>query len=485
MRILALIPPIASVRPRFLDLIRGIELAGHTVIREEADAYVRLQHAIAHANDNRPTPASAEHGAAYAQYLAHVVTRRQIDVMIGVWAEPMLTMPWQESDGRFIAFSEMLRVPFIHYWPVSPDRAYPETVLQSIAGRRLVGSYHYHLSHNRSDGHAFTRSFGFRNVLIIPPGIDEAVFMPWRKPSAEDEKEYDLAICCDGDDVRPTPFMLEQLRRDQPSLKGIRRDRLSSVRADMVKSFSSLNGVSDSLASELTDALCDEQLADPERSLDQMLDVVTRRLSQARPAIDGLSRNLGVRGRIHRALQGSETWRRPFYAAYLSRRFKCLIVGDSALDGWDVQGDRVGHVPHYELPRYLSKCLAGLNVSRRLDAHGMNSKSFEIAASGAVLMQRHRKEIDTVFRDGRECLIFTSPDQAAELLTDLKKDRRRAAEIATAASERTARHHRWSIRMGGLLKALEPQLLALRAGETPEMKPTAEVEAAAEPGEDV
>ena len=443
-----------------MDIVRGIELAGHLVIREELEAYVRRQQAIARAHDNKPNAEANDHGMAYAQYLAHIVHRYQVQFMFGMWAEPLLTLPTRPVDGRVACLNEILNLPFLHYWPVSPDRFYPEGVLHSIVRKRLIGPYHFHLTHNQSDGPAFRNGFGFSNIAIVPPGIDEATYRPWKRPASGDKKEYDLAINCSREDVKPTPFMLEQLKRDEPSIIGIQRDQLSSARADIVKAFATLSGVSGGLASDITDALIDEQLKDPERSLDdKLIAVVTDRLAQGRQAVEGLAKDIAVRGRVNRSLQSSEMWRRPFYAAYMAQRFKCLLIGDSDLEGWEIKADRVGFVPHYEMARQYGRAIAGLNVSRRFDAHGQTAKCFEIAGSGAVLLQQQRKGFEQLYDDGKECLVFDTPQQAAGLLQELLDDPDRRVGIAQHGFERTISQHRWMTRMGALLKALEPKLL--------------------------
>ena len=459
MRILALIPPYTAMRPRLLDMIRGMELAGHLVIREQLDAYVRLQQSVVKAHGNKPSKESREHSIAYAQYLTHIVRRHQIQLMFGMWAEPLLTLPEKPVGDRIALVNELLGIPFLHYWPISPDRIYTEGILKSIARRRLVGRYHFHLTHNQSDIPAFQHSFGFENVLVTPPAIDEATYRPWREIKAE-PAEYDLAINCSREDIRPTPFMLEQLERDEPSTEGIRRDQLESARGELVKSFNSLPGVSADLASDLTNSLIDEQLRDAQRSLDEKLAaVISSRLPQAKGAVEALVRDIAIRGRVNRLLQTSEMWRRPFYAAYLSRRFKCLIMGDSDLDGWGVKGDHLGYVAHYELARNYGRAAAGLNVSRQYDAVGFNAKPFEIAGSGALLLQRRRRGFDSLYKDGEECLVFRQPQEAAALLQDLLKNHERRVKLIRAGVERTMMEHRWMSRMGRLLDRIEHRLI--------------------------
>jgi spore maturation protein CgeB len=459
MRILALIPPYTPLRPRFLHMIRGMELAGHLVIREQLDAYVRLQQTVAKAHQNRPSPEARDHGIAYAQYLTHTVRRHQIQLIVGMWAEPLLTLPERAVGDRFALFNELLGVPFLHYWASSPDRIYPETVLRSIVRRRMTGRYHFHLTHNQSDIPAFRSGLGFSQIIVVPPAVDEATFRPWR-PASNNEREFDLAINCSRDDTRPTPFMLEQLERDEPSTEGIRRDQLNTVRSDLVKLLNALSSVSTDLGQELADALIDEQLRDAQRSLDEkMTAAIENRLAHAKPATDGLVQDIAARGRINRLLQTSEMWRRPFYAAYLSRRFKCLLMGDSEFEGWDVRGERLGYVAHYELARNYSRAVAGLNVSRQFDAEGVNSKAFEIAASGTVLLQRYRKGFEQLYQDGKECLVFRQPAEAAEKLQQLLDDSDLRQQLATSGVDRTMAQHRWMSRMNRLLDSLEHRVL--------------------------
>jgi spore maturation protein CgeB len=124
-----------------------------------------------------------------------------------------------------------------------------------------------------------------------------------------------------------------------------------------------------------------------------------------------------------------------------------------------VGGDRLGYVAHYELARNYGRAVAGLNVSRQHDALGINSKTFEIAGSGAVLLQRYRKGVEQLYDDGRDCFFFREPQEAAQRLQQLLDDPDLRQEMAASGVAKTMAQHRWMSRMNRLLDSLEHHVI--------------------------
>ena len=85
------------------------------------------------------------------------------------------------------------------------------------------------------------------------------------------------------------------------------------------------------------------------------------------------------------------------------------------------------------------------------DDIGVNSKVFEITACGAACLQAYRGGIDELFEVGKEILVFKTPGEARQQLSEALSSPSRVEELAEAGRSRTLRDHTWAKRMEGVL----------------------------------
>ncbi len=458
MRLLALIPPGTNSRTIFLDLLRGAQLAGHAVFFEDLSAFIVEQQRMLRDSGGKQTPSLQGMATTYARALEKTFAARGCDAMITLWVDPLMALPFGQPDAKsahLASFTEMLGIPAIHYWLDAPFWAYGGRMLPHLDKDRFTSPLHCHIVNNPGTAEEMRRVLGFKNVIDLPYGVDEAVFRPWPV-----DRMYDLAINAGPGDEPPTELMRAELSKDVPDVEAIRRDQAERARgplATMLKSIA-LSATEDA-ARALAGAWLDEQLANPDRPMLEKLHAAAGRSPGAPPMVDALIAYPGSAAHWSNAgamVRRVESWQRAFISAYLSQRFKCLIVGDCgevwSRAGWDLRGDRVGSVPYHELSLHYSRCAAGLNVMRYQDDVGSNIKGLECAASGCVPLQRRRVGMERLLNPGVETLLFDSPVQARDGLAGLLKSPDRRHQMAAASRGAVETRNTWIIRAGELLR---------------------------------
>lgn len=458
MRFLALIPPGTNSRSIFADLLRGLQLAGHTVFFEDLSAFILEQQRMLRESGGRPTAAVQGMATTYARALENTFAARGCDAMITLWVDPLMALPFVKADPKgehSASFTEVLGIPVIHYWLDAPFWAYEGRLLPHMDKDRFTSPLHIHVVNNPGTAEEMRRVLGFRSVIDLPYGVDEAVFRPWPV-----DRTHDLAINAGPGDEPPTEIMRAELARDVPDIEAIRRDQADRARpmlADMLKGIAlSATG---SNASALAAAWLDEQLTNPDRPMLEKLHAAAGRCDGAEPIVNALiaypgsGKHWAIAGAIVRRV---ECWQRAFVAAHLSHRFKCLIIGHCGelwnRAGWDVRGDRIGPAPYHELGLHYSRCAAGLNVMRYQDDVGSNIKGLECAASGCVPLQRRRVGMDALLRPGAESLYFDSPVQARDRLSEILKTPEQRRQLAAAARAAVESRHTWKSRAAELVE---------------------------------
>jgi len=84
----------------------------------------------------------------------------------------------------------------------------------------------------------------------------------------------------------------------------------------------------------------------------------------------------------------------------------------------------------------------------------VNCRVFEIAGCGGLLLAEARPALAEFFEPGRECLEFSSLEQALELLARLERDAAWAGEIRTRAARRAHAEHSYERRLAALFEVL-------------------------------
>lgn len=437
MRLLALIPPGTNSRCQFLELLRGAQQAGHDVLFEEITLFiVEYQRRVA-AKDT----GASEAATVFARYLEHTVRERRADAVMTLWLDPLTITPIVRTDPatpRESSFLELLGVPSFHWWLDAPFWAYSGRALPALVNGRFAAPTHTHIINNPGTADEMRRVLGLQRVAAHSYGVDAAMFRPWPV-----ERDHEIALNAGPGDPAPTPFMLEQLKRDDPDVEAIRRDQAAKAETAVVESIRPL--IPD--AARLATAWVTEQLRDPDRPMLDKLDAACAASGlDCTSTVAAFTRATQAWAQATAALRTIESWQRAFTAAFLSQRFKALIVGpvDWAQTGWPIRGTRTGPLMYHELSLAFSRCKVGVNIMRYQDDIGLNPKLLEMAASGCVAAQRWRVGFDEFFREGEEAVSFRTPSGAVESVRALLTSPDRCRAVAQAGRERVLRDHQWS-----------------------------------------
>jgi hypothetical protein len=460
LRILALIPPGNYSRSIYADMLRGLELAGHTIILEDVSPYVSEHQRLAQGLKGVMSDELKRVRAFYASHLVSLVTTYRCDLVVTLWIEPLMLLPWGQREGRIAGVFESMGVPTLHYWLDAPFWAYGGALLPLFDRERFTGPMHIHAVNNPGTAAEMRTVLNLHSVISAPYGVDHATFRPWD----EIDTDFELMINTGPGDPPPSPRMLSELSRDDPDVEGIRNEEGDRARPRLIALLRDA-GVEAQTAEGLGEAWVREQLRDPDRS---MLD----KFRAAIGARDGgevervLLRSASAPVTWARAtalVRGCERWQRAFTTAYLSRRFRCVLVGGGAhgmkTSGWPLRGPCAGEVAYHELSAWYSRAHAALNVMRYHDDIGMNIRGLEASASGALVIERARSGLLERFTPGEQVLSFTRPGEAAHLLRDVLDEPDRLAHIAAGGRSRTLREHTWE-RRGGSLAAMAGDRLA-------------------------
>ncbi|MDX2114516.1 MAG: glycosyltransferase [Planctomycetota bacterium] len=476
MRILALVPPGTNSRSQFSELLRGAQLAGHEVLFEDVTQFVAAHISLSKASAGKPDERTLRHQSSYARAVEHTFRARRCDVLAGLWNDPLHILPWVRirETGQMRSFLQMLGIPMIHWWLDAPFWASQGRSVGMFDRSVMTWPGHIHVVNNEGTAAEMRRILNFSSVIAQPYGVDEATFRPWPVP----RKMYDLAINTGPGDAPPTARMLAEVERPNPDIAGIRAEQAWTARSAVLEALRASDEGKGPPGEALADALLAEQMRDPDRPMLEKFDAA--RVAAGSPdsliaALTQSPRSAPLWAALTAGLRQIDSWQRAFTAAWLSRRFKCVTIGNgqaaAARQGWDIRGDSLGDVGYHELSLYYSTSHAALNVMRYQDDVGLNPKVLEIAASGCVPLQRWRAGIDQLFTEGREILTFRTPDEAAEKLASLLADPPRAQAISRAAVERVRSSHTWQTRAAQLFSAVESILREHRLPAAPASAP--------------
>lgn len=460
MRILALIPPGTNSRSIYTDLLRGLQMSGHTLIVEDVSPYVGQHQRLAQGRHGALTDELKRMRSFYASHLASLVRTHRCELVLTLWIDPLMLLPWAQRDGRLVSVFGSMGVPALHYWLDAPFWAYGGALLPVFDRSRFTDPMHIHVVNNPGTAAEMRTVLNMHSVISAPYGIDAATFRPWD----EIDTDLELTINTGPGDPPPTPRMLSELQRDDPDVDAIRREEGERA-APRLKALLRDVGIEGHAADGVGEAWIGEQLRDPDRPM----------LEKFRAALNGgeasgvdhvLMRTPASPVHWARAtslVRNCDRWQRAFTTAYLSRRFKCALVGGGAermkSAGWPLRGVCAGSVAYHELSAWYSRAHAALNVMRYQDDIGMNIKGLEAAASGALVLERARSGLLERFTPGDEVLSFTGPGEASAMLRDALDHPARLREIARAGRERAIREHTWECR-GGALAAMASDRLA-------------------------
>ena len=158
-------------------------------------------------------------------------------------------------------------------------------------------------------------------------------------------------------------------------------------------------------------------------------------------------------------------------------RHKSVVIGDWKAHAAELPGVRVidGFMPETEAVKYYSGAKIVINMHRlpserpgrvlnaeRVGADGINSRTFEIAGTGAFqLVDSSRSLLKEYFEPGVEIETFSGPEDLGAKIERYLGDPARRLAISSAGRRRALAEHTYAGRMAEMLKkaeAAEPEL---------------------------
>jgi spore maturation protein CgeB len=163
-------------------------------------------------------------------------------------------------------------------------------------------------------------------------------------------------------------------------------------------------------------------------------------------------------------------------AAPLLARHKTVLIGNWGVHRGELPGVRVleGFVPESEAVKFYSgakivlnihrlpgECAAGAVDPAKVGADGVNSRTFEIAGTGAFqLADAVRRTLKEHFVPGREIETFTGAEELLAKIERYLADAPLRCQIAAAGRRRALAGHTYGHRMKKLLEAVENSRVA-------------------------
>jgi hypothetical protein len=155
-----------------------------------------------------------------------------------------------------------------------------------------------------------------------------------------------------------------------------------------------------------------------------------------------------------------DKFRRNWMRELIGEPSRRLTGADFVLGGTDFRGDvgrarELGYFPVNLLSRVISASKINLNVARKPHAEvyaSSTSRLFELAAAGAAIVTNPYEGIERWFEPGRELLVVSDADQAAEAYRTLLDDPSLADELGVRARERVLEEHTFADRARRLLE---------------------------------
>lgn len=436
MKILAMVQPGTVSRGLIDDIIWGFEEIGHDVLRMELAPIWAMRDTLGQ-DFNRVAAQMGEH-------VLDLIDRNGVDFSFAMWGNGTKTLPIQRfPDGTLRPVLDLRRQPHLHFWWDAPHWWNNGGEVANVDAGFYRGEHQFHYINNPATGTEMSSLMGFRNVIPMPNGVNPNTF----RPHPATAREYDLAFVSGVGDPPPTPVMLEELESDDPDVDRIRKDLATQLLPEIAALATGFGGAIAEPMRRLLEGMVEARLAYRHEPAAAHLQRVAQSDENLTVAAQILVNSIPTYIRATDLIRRIDKWERPFMVAYLSRHFKCLRLGQQSYDEWGIEGDATGLIDYHRQSELYAKAKFALNVMRWQDDIGLNSKIFEITASGSPLLQAYRTGVDDLFENGREIMVSRTPGEARRLLADALNTPGRAEEIAEAGRRRTLRDHTWARRM--------------------------------------
>jgi spore maturation protein CgeB len=99
-----------------------------------------------------------------------------------------------------------------------------------------------------------------------------------------------------------------------------------------------------------------------------------------------------------------------------------------------------GMCTYTEIPDVLGAAQIGLNILRPQNELGHNIRTFEIPATGTLMLSERSQELLTLFEEDREAVYFSSPDELREKVEYLLQNYSLIQSIADAGYQKAINH---------------------------------------------
>ncbi len=427
LRIVAFVQPGTVSRRIFVDMLESCVAAGHEVhVLDLAPVWNHL---------SEPAPDRADRLAGFTRHVRTLLEQVRPDLTVAMWGNMLnLLMHRMGPDRAVRTIFDDLGIPHVCLWLDAPHWAQGGSVRHLIDSSIYASPTLVHLVNNHATATEMRDVLGFGRVESLPYGVT-----PRGRPAAD--PDFDVVVSLGYGDPAPSAIALEQLERDDPDMLAIREHAAASVerRLRHLLAASPL-GESPSGVARLV-----------ESQLRHRATPVLGRVLESIPSLT-FHRRLYIEATM--LLREIESHERAFTVSWLSRRCRVAVFGRHELDAWSMQAIDLGEVPYESMGDTYGRGRVALNVMRWQDDHGINLKTFEIAAAGVPCLMQRRAGVEHCFAAGVEIELFDGPRDAAALVDSLLRDDARRQGLGACGQARTLGHHRWTTRIAQLASML-------------------------------
>jgi spore maturation protein CgeB len=105
-----------------------------------------------------------------------------------------------------------------------------------------------------------------------------------------------------------------------------------------------------------------------------------------------------------------------------------------------IKGFCKGMCTYAEIPDILGSAKMGLNILRPQNERGHNIRTFEIPATGTLMLSERSQELLTLFEEDREAVYFSSPDELQKKVQYLLQNENLINSISEAGYSKAIKH---------------------------------------------
>ena len=443
MNVLFLIQPGTNSRSIFLDMLDGVEKAGHSVFRMELQPFWQIQ-------QRTGDQWSAIQGD-LSQMLANYIRDHKIDITVSMWANALTTFGLFKQEEQLTTLFDVMKHPHLLMWLDSPERAHDGSMVSLFRTTVFQSPHLYHFINNEGTAREMTDVLNMANVMPCAYGINTDVF----KPEPTVAKQYDIMYSAGGGDrwQKPTEQMRAEVDRDDPDIDGIRQSLASELGPTLDEIAGRFVEVQRAGVRKVLDQLLTMQLANPSTPMVPRLETIAHD-AELTGSVAALASAPKAYIDATMAVRSIEHFYRTFAFAYLAKHFNCGMFGSADFSAWGIDVPSAGFVEYADQSKLYSQAHLGLSVMRWQDECGLHIKPFEIAASGTACLAQHRAGIDELYTDGQEIVTFNDLPEANEKVAHLLAEPEQIKTIAEAGYQRTIEQHTWTQRMQTLLSVI-------------------------------